>query len=67
MVHKSKKPFSRKRVNRIYRSIVKDQGLLEDRREFDIEDFTTSYDISKREARLLFMRVQKRAKRPIKK
>ena len=46
------------KVNKLFRQI-KSQGLLDDRREYDVGDLQSTYNLSNFEAKILFQKIQK--------
>lgn len=49
------------KVNKLF-SEFKKNDLLEDRREYDESDFMSTYELNRKEAKMLYLKVQKWAK-----
>ncbi len=49
------------KVNKLF-SEFKKNDLLEDRREYSIEDFQSTYGLNRKEAKMLYLKCQKWAK-----
>ncbi|MFA5173974.1 MAG: hypothetical protein WC438_02210 [Candidatus Pacearchaeota archaeon] len=58
MIKVKRQTVRRKEVNRLFSSFKKND-LLEDRSEYDTEDLQSTYDLNEKEAKLLYLKIQK--------